>query len=108
MIFNLLEVIIAITIIYCPGQSGAWFWEPVASGWVSVHGVCCGGCVLMIHVGLPAFGTVVCAETVGPAVALISGMLLSSSSSVSSPSLSTITVISLWFLVRLVLVTMVL
>ena len=63
----------------------------------------------MIHGGLPAFGTIVCAETVGPAVALFSGMLLSSSSSsVSYSSSSTVAVISLLFLVRLVLVIMVL
>ena len=50
-----------------------------------------------------------CAETVGPAVALFSGMLLSSSpSSISSSSSSTVAFISLWFLVWLVLVIMVL
>ena len=63
----------------------------------------------MIHGGLPAFGTIVCAETVVPAVALFSGLLLSSSSySVSSSSSSTVAVISLWFMVRLVLVILVL
>ena len=41
----------------------------------------------------------------GPAVALFSGMLMSSSSSsVSSSSSSTVAFVSLWFLVRLVLV----
>ena len=105
MMCKLLEVIIAIKIIYCPGQSSAWFWKPVASGWISIHCVCCGGCVLMIHGGLPAFLTVVCAETMGPAVALSSGLLMSSSSSsVSSFSSSTIAFILLWSLVRLVLV----
>ena len=84
MMCKLLEVIIAITIIYCPVQSGALFWNPIASGRISVHGVCCGGCVLMIHGELPAFLTVVCAETVVPAVALFSGLFLSSSSSSSS------------------------
>ena len=63
----------------------------------------------MIHGGLSAFGTIVCAETVVPEVALFSGLLLSSlSSPVSSSSLSTVAVISLWFLVWLVLVIMVL
>ena len=63
----------------------------------------------MIHGGLPAFGTIVCAETMGPAVPLFCGLLLSSSSStVSSSSSSTIAVILLWFLVRLVLVILVL
>ena len=109
MLCKFIEVNITITIIYCPGQSGAWFWKPVASEWISVHGVCCGGCVLMIHGGLAAFRTIVCAKTLGPAVALFSGMLLSSSSSsVSYSSSSTVAVISLLFLVRLVLVIMVL
>ena len=63
----------------------------------------------MIHGGLPAFGTIVCAETVCPEVALFSWLFLSSlSSSVSSSSLSTIAVISLWFLLLLVLVILVL
>ena len=105
MMCKLLEVIIAITIIYCPGQSGAWFWNPVASWWIFVHHVFCGGCIFVIQGGLPAFWTVMCAETVGPAVALFSGLLLSSSSSsVSSSSSSTIAFILLWSLVRLVLV----
>ena len=104
-----LEVIIAITIIYCPGQSGAWFWKPVASGWISVHCVCCGGCVLMIYSGLPAFWTVVCTETLGPVIALFSRMLMYSSYSYfSSSSLSTVVFISLWSLVQMVLVVMVL
>ena len=55
MMCKCLEVIVVITIIYCPGHSGALFWKPGASGWISVHGVCFGGCVLMIHGGLPAF-----------------------------------------------------
>ena len=109
MICKLLEVIIAITNTYYPGQSGAWFWKPVASEWISVHGFCCGGCVLMIHGGLPAFWTFVRGETVGLAVAFFSGLLLSSSSSYfSSSSSSTPAFISLWFLVWLVLVIMVL
>ena len=48
----------------------------------------------MIHGGLHAFETIVCAEAVDPAVALVSGLLLSSlSSSVSSSSSSTVAVI---------------
>ena len=63
----------------------------------------------MIHGGLPVFRTIVCAEIVGTAVALFSGLLLySSSSSVSSSSSYTVAFISLWFLVRLVLVILVL
>ena len=63
----------------------------------------------MIHCELTAFETVVCEETVGPAVALFYGLLLSSSySSVSSSSSFTVAVISLWFLVQLVLVILVL
>ena len=59
----------------------------------------------MIHGGLPAFCNVVCAETVGPAVAIFYGLLLPSlSSSVSPSSSSTIAFILLWSLVRLVLV----
>ena len=63
----------------------------------------------MIPSGFPAFGTILCAETVGPAVAFFSGLLLSSSSSsVSSSSLSTVPVVPLWFILRLVLVILVL
>ena len=63
----------------------------------------------MINGELPAFLTVVCVETVGPVVALFSGLLMSSSSSsFYSSSSSTVAFISLWFLVRLVLVIMVL
>ena len=63
----------------------------------------------MIHGLLPAFVTIVCSETVGPAVALLSGVLLSSSSSyVSSSSSSTVAIIPLWFLIRLVLLILVL
>ena len=59
----------------------------------------------MIHGGLPAFLTVVCEETIVPTVTLFSWLLLSySSSSVFSSSSSTISFISLWSLVRLVLV----
>ena len=59
----------------------------------------------MIHGGLPTFLAVVCAEIMGPEVALSSGLLLSSHSfSVSSSFLFTIALISLWSLVRLVLV----
>ena len=59
----------------------------------------------MIRGGLPAFLTVVCAETMGPSVAIFSGLLMSSLySSVSSSSSSAIAFILLWSLVRLVLV----
>ena len=62
----------------------------------------------MIHGGLPELLTDVCAKTVGLAVALLSGLLLSSaSSSVSSSSLSIVAFILLWSLVRLVLVVVV-
>ena len=63
----------------------------------------------MIHGGLPAFINIVCAETVGPELALFSGMFLSSSfSPVSSSSLSTVAIIPLWFLILLVLLILVL
>ena len=52
----------------------------------------------MIYGGLTVFGTIVCAETMGPVVALFSGFLLSSlSSSVSYSSLFTILLIVLDF-----------
>ena len=63
----------------------------------------------MIHGWLPAFRTIVCAESVGPAVALFSGLLPSSlSSHASSSSSSTVAIIPLWFLIRLVLLILVL